>query len=85
MKNSLTNITKKFLLGESLSNQPKSYFQSLSDLIEQLRPASKRDSYRLTLAKEHLSKLRSHFRKLEEKVTNLEEELRVLQENNKGK
>ena len=84
MNSFLNKVNKKILLGESFQNGPAAYFQSMQDLINQVKPGSKRDSHRLGLVKESLSKLKSHFRKLEEKVTRLEEELKVLQENKQG-
>ena len=56
------------------------YLQSLNDLVEQIKPTSKRDSHRLQLAKENIVKLRRHFRKMEEHVSTLEEQLKVLEE-----
>ena len=81
MKDKLYNITKNFLLGESAAPGAKTYLQSLNDLVEQIRPSSKRDSHRLQLAKENIVKLRRHFRKMEEHVNNLEEQLKILEEN----
>ena len=85
MKNIINAITKSFLLKEDYSPNAKTYFQALSDLIEQIRPNTKRDTHRLQLVKEQISKLRKHFRRLEEKVTNLEEQLEVLQEKKRSK
>jgi len=85
MKSILNDVTKSFLLKEEYSPNAKTYFQALSDLIEQIRPNTKRDTHRLQLVKEQVSKLRQHFRRLEEKVTNLEEQLEVLQEKNRSK
>lgn len=84
MNSFLNKVTKRILLGEGFQNGPSAYFQSMQDLISQVRPSSKKDSHRLGLVRENLSRLKSHFRKLEEKVTRLEEELKVLQENNQG-
>ena len=76
----LNEITKRFLLSEKFSPTAKSYFQSLSDLVEQIRPSSKKDSYRLELAKENLSKLRKSFRKMEENIISLQEQVNLLEE-----
>jgi len=84
MSSFLNKVTKRMLLGEGFQNGPSAYFQSMQDLISQVRPGSKKDSHRLGLVRENLARLKSHFRKLEEKVTHLEEELKVLQENNQG-
>ena len=85
MKSFLRTVTKKFLLKEAYSVGAAAYIQSLSDLVEQIRPSSKRDSGRLQLAKEQIFKLRNHFRKMEEHVSTLEEQLRVLEENKESK
>lgn len=85
MDSLLRTITKNFLLNESYSPNVKTYIQSLTDLIEQIRPSSKKDMHRLRLAKENLSQVRRHFRKLEEHVQNLEEQLKVLEENRGSK
>jgi polyhydroxyalkanoate synthesis regulator phasin len=84
MNSFLNKVTKKLLLGESLETGPAAYLQAVQDLINQVKPGSKKDSHRLNSVRESLSKLKSHFRKLEEKVIRLEEELKVLQENNRG-
>ena len=85
MKDILYNITKKFLLRESATPNAKTYLQSLNDLVEQIRPSSKRDSHRLQLAKENIVKLRRHFRIMEEHVNNLEEQLKIIEENKESK
>ena len=85
MKSFLRTVTKKFLLKEAHSVGAVAYIQSLTDLVEQIRPSSKRDSNRLQLAKEQIYKLKRHFRKMEEHVSNLEEQLRVLEENKESK
>ena len=80
MKNKLYRMTKQFLLNETFVPSAKMYLQSLNDLVEQIKPTSKRDSHRLQLAKENIVKLRRHFRKMEEHVSTLEEQLKVLEE-----
>mgnify|MGYP003977466035 CR=1 FL=1 len=81
MKDYLNHITKGFILNERRDSSPLSYIQSLSDLVEAIRPATKRDTNRLSLAKEQVSHLRRHFRKMEEKISHLEEKLNLLEEN----
>ena len=77
----LHTITKRFLMKEDYSPSAVSPLQALKDIVEHLKPSSKRDYNRLQLAKEQLSKLRKHFRKMEEKITHLEEQLQLLEEN----
>jgi len=83
--NTLHTITKRFLMQESYSPSPVSHLQALRDIVEHLKPSSKRDYIRLQLAKEQLSKLRKHFRKMEEKISHLEEQLQLLEENKESK
>tara|TARA_R110000824_G_scaffold340603_1_gene527112 strand:- start:240 stop:497 length:258 start_codon:yes stop_codon:yes gene_type:complete len=85
MDHLLRKITKHFLVNESYRPDVRTYLQSLNDLMEQIRPNTKRDSHRLQLAKENLTKIKKHFRKMEEHVSNLEEQLRVLEENRESK
>ena len=75
MKQMLDRLTKQFLLKESSRPVGVSYIQSLFDLVEQIRPSSKKDSHRLSLAREHLRDLKRHFRKMEEQIRNLEEQV----------
>jgi len=84
MKTFLNQISKNFLLNEMKARNPRAYLQSLQDVVEQIRPSSKKDSNRLQLAKEHISSLKRQFRKLQEQVNTLEEQLKVLEES-KGK
>jgi len=85
MKNKLFRMTKQFLLNESFTPNVKVYLQSLNDLVEHIKPVSKKDSHRLQLAKENIIKLRRHFRKMEEHVSSLEEQLKVLEEDKGNK
>ena len=78
-------ITKNFLLKEAYKPTVVTYLQSLSDLVEQIRPSSKRDSHRLELARENLSKLKKHFRKMQEHIEGLEEQFKILEENKESK
>ena len=72
-------------MNEVYTPKPVTYLQSLADLVEQIRPSSKRDSLRLELAKESLSKLKKHFRKMEEHIHGLEEQLKILEEKKEPK
>jgi len=70
---------------ENYSPAAVSHLQALRDIVEHLKPSSKRDHNRLQVAKEQLSKLRKHFRKMEEKISHLEEQLQLLEENKESK
>jgi septation ring formation regulator EzrA len=80
MSNFLNTITKSFILNEAKTSSPLSYLQSLTDLVETIKPKSKRDANRLSLAKEQVGHLRRHFRRMEEKISHLEEKLNLLEE-----
>ena len=54
--------------------------QALQDIIGNIRVTNKRDSNRISLAKEHLRGIRRHLRGLNEKINSLEEELTLLKE-----
>jgi|TARA_B110000211_G_C13943905_1_gene493013 predicted RNase H-like nuclease (RuvC/YqgF family) len=81
----LDKITKGFILNEVHSPDAKTYLQSLSDIVEQMKPSSIRDRRRIQLAKENISKLRNQFRHIEERVNSLEEQLRVIEESKEPK
>tara|TARA_R110000824_G_scaffold1941_3_gene9512 strand:+ start:1714 stop:1971 length:258 start_codon:yes stop_codon:yes gene_type:complete len=85
MNSLLQKITKQFLMNESYRPDVRTYLQSLNDLMEQIRPNTKKDSHRLHLAKENLTKIKKYFRKMEEHVSSLEEQLRVIEEGRESK
>mgnify|MGYP003127538187 FL=1 len=80
MKDKLYKITKSFLLNEEFRIDAGASVQALQDIISNIRVSNKRDSNRISLAKEHLRGIKRHLRGLNEKINSLEEELTLLKE-----
>jgi len=76
----LRRMTREFLLGESKPPSLASYIQSISEVLEAVRPHTQRDSLRIETAKANLKEVRRHTRRLQERVTLLEEQVQVLEE-----
>ncbi len=74
-------ITRRFLMGENLDKPGLlEYIQHVGEILSSIRPASKQEARRLTIAKESIKQCRRHAKKLQERVRVLEEELKPLQE-----
>ena len=73
-------ITKEFLLGEAIKPSALSYFQSMGEILDNIKTkiSGKR---RLEIARSHLREIRRNFRRLNEKIQTLEEQVKVLEEN----
>lgn len=80
MKSFLDKVTKKFILGEALNFDAQASIQALSDIVSSIRVTNKRDSNRISLAKEHLRGIKRQLRSLNERIVFLEEELNLLKE-----
>ena len=82
MKNfSLNNLTWNFIkLEENTSPSVRSYVQSLSELLNSMRPNTTTDARRLEIAKNHIKEVKKHINKLEERVEVLEEQVKLLEE-----
>tara|TARA_R110000824_G_scaffold200096_2_gene384099 strand:- start:5 stop:250 length:246 start_codon:yes stop_codon:yes gene_type:complete len=76
----LNDITRGFLLGESITPSIQSYLQSLKEIISGIRPRSAVDERRLEMAQNHLREIKRRHRQLEEKLSLLEEHVKVLEE-----
>lgn len=76
----LRKITKAFLLNESIKVDSSASVQALYDIITSIRTTNKRDTNRVSLAKEHIRGIKRHLRSLNERVESLEEELKILTE-----
>jgi len=76
----LYNLTKKFLLRENIKVDPAASVQALYDIVSSIRVTNKRDTNRISLAKEHLRGIKRQLRSLNEHVQSLEEELNLLKE-----
>jgi hypothetical protein len=76
----LYNVTKKFLLKESIKIDPAASIQALYDIVSSVRVTNKRDNNRISLAKEHLRGIKRQLRSLNERIDSLEEELNLLKE-----
>jgi len=81
MKFDLNRITRKFLLGESKSKPSvRAYVESITRILEEIRPKSQRESRQMSVAKQHLHEIKKLNRKLEERITLLEEQVKILEE-----
>ena len=76
----LRRMTREFLLGEAKAPSLASYIQSISEVLEAIRPRTKTDSLRIEVARANLKEVRRHVRRLQEHVTVLEEQVQVLEE-----
>ena len=70
----LRKITKQFLLNEAIKIDPAASVQALYDIISNVRVTNKRDTGRISLAKEHLRGIKRQLRSLNERIESLEEE-----------
>ena len=78
----LTNITWNFIkLDEGQEPSIRSYIQSLSEIINAIKPSSTSDNRRLEIAKTHLKEVKKHVNRLEERIELLQEQVKVLEEN----
>ena len=73
-------ITKSFLLNEQFRLDAAASVQALNDIISSVRVTNKRDTNRISLAKEHLRGIKRQLRSLNERIDSLEEELKILTE-----
>ena len=80
MKNLLNKVTKKIILNEAFNFDAQASVQALTDIISSIRVTNKRDTSRISLAKEHLRGIKRHLRSLNERIESLEEELKILTE-----
>ena len=76
----LRKIAKQFLLNENIKIDPAASVQALYDIVSTIRVTNKRDTNRISLAKEHLRGIKRQLRSLNERVVSLEEELKILNE-----
>ena len=78
-------MTKKFILGEWNADKPSvaTFIQNIGELLETLKPRTKIERNRISMAKNHLREVRKHVKLLESQVKVLEEKLSVLEEKKK--
>jgi hypothetical protein len=76
----LNKIAKKFLLNENFKVDPAASVQALYDIVTNIRVSNKRDTNRVSLAKEHIRGIKRHLRSLNERIDSLESELNLLKE-----
>ncbi len=81
--NFLNSLTKKFLLGESNKPDGMSYIESVREILNNIKPTTKSDRNRVSIAKNHMVEVRKAYRRLNERVSLLEEQLSVLEEKRK--
>jgi|TARA_R100000234_G_C4921560_1_gene144358 hypothetical protein len=73
-------IAKQFILNENIKIDPAASVQALYDIVTSIRVTNKRDTNRISLAKEHLRGIKRQLRSLNERIVFLEEELNLLKE-----
>ena len=77
-------MTREFLSGTTLEENHNAdvwvYIQSVMESLQALSPRTKAGERKITLALEHMKKIRRHTRRLEERVRVLEESVQVLEE-----
>ena len=83
---SLSNMTRKFLLGEW--KDPKAFnfktsIQAIFEILDSVRMPSQRDQHKMQIVKEQLVKIRRENRKLTERLQVLEEQVKILEEGDK--
>ncbi|MEC8392073.1 MAG: hypothetical protein VXZ58_04235 [Actinomycetota bacterium] len=87
MKINFNKIARRWLAegarGEASKSANRIAIQTIMELLNTLRPSSKRDANRIEMMREQLVKIRRATKRLEESVTNLEEQVKVLEERNK--
>ncbi|MDP3987251.1 MAG: hypothetical protein Q8P81_03440 [Nanoarchaeota archaeon] len=73
---------KDFILGEGLVNKPslQSFIESVSKILESMKPNSVRETRYLEVAKHQLREVKNGVRKLMEEKQILEERLAILEE-----
>lgn len=76
----IRKITKQFLLNENFKVEAAASVQALYDIVTNIRTTNKRDTNRISLAKEHLRGIKRQLRSLNERIESLEEELNLLKE-----
>ena len=87
MKIDFNRITKEWLVegrtGEASRSPNKIAIQTIMEILNALRPSSKRDANRIEMMREQLVKIRRATKRLEENVASLEEQVNLLEEKNK--
>tara|TARA_Y100000592_G_C5220217_1_gene199080 strand:- start:58 stop:297 length:240 start_codon:yes stop_codon:yes gene_type:complete len=76
----LKSLTKRFILNEGFKVDAGASVQALYDIVSNIRVINKRDTNRISLAKEHIRGIKRHLRSLNERIDSLEEELKILTE-----
>jgi len=72
----LSAMTRRFLLGEGKAPSLKSYIQSVGEILGSIKPATKADTNRLSVAKQHVKEIKRMVSRLESKIDDLEEQLK---------
>ena len=78
----LNRISRKFIIAEvrKPSVTVHGYIQSLSEMLDNLKPKTRTERLSVGVAKEHIREVRRHVKRLENKVNSLQEQLRILEE-----
>ena len=58
----------------------KSYLQSVSESLSNIRLSSKSDQRRVEIAQKHMKEVKKHVRRMEEKIVMLQEQVQMLEE-----
>jgi len=76
----ITRELKTKNLNEGKEPSLRSYIQSVSEALSNIKLSSKSDQRRIELAQQHMKEVRRHARRLEERVSVLEEQVSMLEE-----
>jgi DNA-binding transcriptional MerR regulator len=74
-------LTRQFILNEGKAPELATYLQSISEVLEAVRPRTRTDERRIEMAREQLREVRRRTRRLQERVNTLEEHVKILEEN----
>ncbi len=72
----LDAITRRFLLSEEKTPSLKSYIQSVAEILGNIKPKTKVDSNRLSVAKQHIKEIKKLVSRLEGRISDLEDQLK---------
>ena len=80
MKFDFDKMTRKFLLGESRSDDISDFLRALYETITNMSPKTQADISRKSISLKHLKEIRRGVRRMREKINLLEEQVKVLEE-----
>ena len=74
-------LTREFILGEARQGaSPQSYFQTITELLDMMKPRTVSNQRRIESIRESVRNLRRHMLQMEKRITVLQEQIQVLEE-----